>query len=68
MSGIASKKIMDVLTHLWQCGLFSISRAAEPLWELRGLSVSSLKIIKKRKEKNCLLTEKMKTEKHIFEG
>lgn len=34
MSAIASKKIMGVLTHLWRCGLFSISREAESLGEL----------------------------------
>lgn len=50
MSAIASKKIMGVLTHLWRCGLFSISREAEFLGELTvwavgptALSVSSLK-------------------------
>lgn len=34
MSAIASKKIMGVLTHLWQCGLLSIGKEAKPLREL----------------------------------
>lgn len=73
MSAIASKKIMGVLTHLWRCGLFSISRKGESLGELTVRAVGMVDGViseqpQKKKKNKIAFLKKNKTEKHFFEG
>lgn len=70
MSVIVSKKIMGVLTHLWQEGFFSISGAAEPPGELTvwGVGLVDRVIGEQPHKKQQNQTEKNTGKHNLFES